>query len=306
MKKFSRRTVIFSSIIILILAVGELVVRSLPTSYSYKHKWIEENGSRVNTLILGSSHTYYGLRPELLGDSTFNLANISQTPEYDLAILEHYLPSLPNIKRIIIPISYFTFRDPKLEKGDEWMLASRYKIQMGLPLHSDFSIYNLEISDFDAYKGKLKNLIIKSPSNICDSLGFGLGFNLASRSPGWKENGPQRAEKHTLTTPGRFEEVRDTQDQLMALARKHNLEIVFITTPACPTYIKALDSIQLAEMYEGIDDLVKTYNVSYYDFLSDKRFSDIDFYDPDHLSDIGAAKFTQMIADTLKRQSIIF
>ncbi|MDE6479592.1 MAG: hypothetical protein K2L45_04920 [Muribaculaceae bacterium] len=303
MRKFLRRIVIFSSIIIVILALGEVIVRSLPTSYSYKNNWIVENGSKVRTLVLGSSHTYYGLRPELLGDSTFNLANISQTPEYDLALLSHYLPSMPNVKRVIIPISYFTYRDPMLEKGDEWMLAVRYKIHMGLPMHSDISIYNLEISDFDAYKGKLKNMIVKGRGNICDSLGFGLGFDLASRDPRWKDIGRQRAEKHTLSTPGRYDEVRETQDSLMMLARRHGLEIIFITTPASEAYIEALDRMQLAEMKKGIEELVRDHDVAYYDFMSDPRFSDSDFYDPDHLSDVGAAKFSKLLSDTISKKN---
>lgn len=299
MRKFLRQTAVFSSIIIVILIIGELAVRNLPTSYSYKDSWIMANGSKVNTLVLGSSHTYYGLRPEILGDSTFNLANVSQTPEYDLALLEHYLPMMPNLRRIIIPISYFTFRDPEIEEGDEWMLANRYKIHMHLPKHSDFSIYNLEIADFDSYKGKLKNLILKEPSNICDSLGFGLGFNLQTRSPQWKEIGAARAAKHTVATTGRHIEAMATIDRTIKTAKRHDAEVILITTPACTTYIEALDRPQLEEMHDGIDKIIKDNNVAYYDFLKDKRFLDSDFYDPDHLSDIGAAKLSRILADTL-------
>ena len=222
-----------------------------------------------------------------------------QTPEYDLALLEHYLPLMPNIKQVIMPVSYFTFRDPMIEKGDEWMLAVRYKIHMGLPMHSDFSIYNLEISDFDAYKGKLKNLILKEPSNKCDSLGFGLGFTLTARDERWKEISVARAEKHTLSNPGRFDQVRATHERLVSLAKRHDIDVVLITTPSWHAYASALDSVQLAEMYEGIDDLLKYERVVYYDFLKDDRFKESDFYDPDHLNDIGAAKLTQILADTL-------
>ncbi|MDE6741881.1 MAG: hypothetical protein K2J58_06075 [Muribaculaceae bacterium] len=299
MRKFLHQTAVFSLIITVILVIGELVVRNLPTSYSYKDNWLRENGNEVSTLVLGSSHTYYGLRPEILGDSTFNLANISQTPEYDLALLKHYLPMMPNLRRIVIPISYFTFRDPEIEKGDEWMLANKYKIHMHLPMHSDFSIYNLEITDFDSYKGKLKNLILKDPSNICDSLGFGLGFNLHARNPQWKEIGPSRAAKHTVSTPGRHMEAMATINTTIKTAKRHGAEVVFITTPACSTYLDALDHSQLAEMYDGIARIVKDNHVEYYDFLKDKRFSDSDFYDPDHLSDVGAEKLSQILADTL-------
>lgn len=299
MKKFLRHILLFSAIILIVLAIGELVVRSLPTSYSYKDKWIIENGNKISTLVLGTSHTYYGLRPDEIGDSTFNLANVSQTPEYDLALLEHYLPYMPNLRRLIIPISYFTFRDPAIEESDEWRLAVRYKTEMHLPVHSDLSIYNLEITDFNGYRGKLKNLIAKERSNICDSLGFGLGFTLDARDSHWKENGAKRALKHTLSNPGRFGKVRATQDEIIKLAKRNNPDVVFITTPGCPTYTEALDREQLAEMYRGVQEILQNHDVSYYDFLTDSRFADSDFYDPDHLTDTGAIKLSRILADTL-------
>ncbi len=108
MRKFLKNIIVFSLLTAALFLIGEIVARSMPSSYSYKHNWILKNGDHISTLILGSSHTYYGLRPNLLGDSVFNLANVSQTPEYDLYLLKTYLPCMPNLKRIIFPVSYFT------------------------------------------------------------------------------------------------------------------------------------------------------------------------------------------------------
>lgn len=307
MKRFLRNILIFSILTLLLLGAGELVVRSLPTSYSYKAEWMDEHSESVGTLILGSSHTYYGLRPDLLGDSVFNLANVSQTPEYDLILLKKYLPKMPGLRRVIIPISYFTYRDPVLEE-DEWKLAIRYKTQMGLDIHSDLSRYNFEISDFDAYTGKLKSLVFESPSNRCDSLGFGLGYDLKHRASHWKERSGERAAKHTRTTPGRFREVLAVQRELLRLAREHDIEVVFVTTPGWKDYVSAFDCAQYAEMRQGVRQLLREstsigVKVSYYDFLTDHRFTDPDFYDPDHLTDRGASRLTRLLADTLRHSS---
>ncbi len=138
-----------------------------------------------------------------------------------------------------------------------------------------------------------------TPSNRCDSLGFGLGFDLTNRDPGWKEKGKGRAEKHTSKTPGRYHAVMDTQEMILRLATDRGIEIIFITTPAWTSYIEALDREQLAEMEEGIEEIKGKFGVAYYDFLRDKRFTESDFYDPDHLSDIGAVKFSKILADTI-------
>lgn len=141
MRLFLKKVLWFSVLVIGLLLIGELVVRSINTPYNYKTEWLRKNGEKVNTLVLGSSHTYYGIMPSVLGDSVFNIANISQTPEYDLAILKEFHPLMPNLKRVIIPISYFTYRDPRLEETDHG-LCVQYKVRMKLPLHSDLSPYN--------------------------------------------------------------------------------------------------------------------------------------------------------------------
>lgn len=300
MKRFLKNVAVFSLITIALLAIGEIVARSLPSSYSYKRNWIINNGNNITTLVLGTSHTYYGIRPDMLGEGSFNLANVSQTPEYDLSLLKTYLPYMPCLKRIIIPISYFTYRDPALEKGEEWTLAVRYKTQMRLPMHSDYSIYNLEITDFKAYTGKLKNIVAKNPSNLCDSLGFGLGFDIAHRDPSWQKKGRERAAKHTLSTPGRMKEVLKIQKQTIAFAEENGIEPIFLTTPVCETYTAAMEPEQFSEMKKCINELEKEYGIKYFDFMNDARFADTDFYDPDHLSDTGASRLSRILADTLK------
>ncbi|MDE6682021.1 MAG: hypothetical protein K2J87_01180, partial [Muribaculaceae bacterium] len=142
----------FSLLVTGLLLIGEFIVRSIEPPYSYKAEWLRKNGDKINTLVLGSSHTYYGVNPSILGDSAFNLANISQTPEYDFALLKEFHPYMKNLKRVILPVSYFTFRDPVLEKMDRG-LCVQYKVGMKLPLHSDFSFYNLCLSDFKSYSG---------------------------------------------------------------------------------------------------------------------------------------------------------
>lgn len=300
MKRFLKNILIFSILVLMLLIIGEIIVRHLPSSYSTKDKSLRSRGDQISTLILGSSHTYYGLMPEAMGDSVFNLANISQSPEYDYALVEFYKDSLPNLKQLIIPISYFTYRDPAIENGDEWTLAVKYKIGMHLPLHSDFSIYNLEMTDFAGYTGQLANLVLRKPSNISAPDGFGLGYGLDRKSSDWSEKGLERVAKHSLKTPGRFNEVLSVQKKLLDLAEKNGWKVTLITTPTYKGYYENLDSVQEKEMREGIEILKRDYDFDYYDFLRDPRFNDDDFYDVDHLSDIGARKFSKLLSDTLK------
>lgn len=298
MRKFLRNIIIFSGVVICLLIAGEFIVRKLPSSYATKAGYIKNHGDEIATLILGSSHTYYGLNPEEMGDSVFNLANISQTPEYDLALLEHFSGYIPHLRTLILPVSYFTYVDPEIEKSEAWTLGIKYKTRMGLPLHSDMSVYNLELADFDSYKGQLSNIIKKAPSNVSSEKGFGLNYNLGMRSPNWKEEGKKRAEAHTVDNPERGEKVVDVQRKLLDLAKSRGWQVIFITTPGYKSYTDNLDPAQEKMMRHYIEQLKKEYNIIYLDLLRDKRFGEDDFYDPDHLSDVGAAKLSKIIKET--------
>ncbi|MDE6371030.1 MAG: SGNH/GDSL hydrolase family protein [Duncaniella sp.] len=300
MHRFLKNILRFSCIIIVLLGLTEAAMRMLPSAYADKDRNLRARSAEIATLILGSSHTYYGLNPKEMGDSVFNLANVSQSPEYDLALLLHYDSLMPNLRRIIVPISYFTYRDPSLEEGPEWQRAIPYKAEMHLPLHHDLSIYNLELADFERVRGRLSNLVLRKLSNTCDSLGMGLGFDLAHRDIRWQEGGQARAAKHSPEAPeGRYDAVTATLRQLIGHARTRGCEVVLITTPTWPTYHCNLNAYQEAEMRQGIADLLSDDPVRYYDFMRDTRFTDEDFYDTDHLSDIGARKLSRILADTL-------
>lgn len=295
MRKFLIKIWLFSFLTVILLSVGELVVRSQPSSYSYKYGRLKANGNGVNTLILGSSHTYYGLKPDVLGDSVFSLANISQTPEYDLVLLKKALLLCPNLKRVIIPVSYFTFRDPELENGVEWRLCMNYKIHMDVDVHSDFSKYNFYIFDFDTYCGKLRNLVLPQHMNRCDSLGFGLGYNTDSRKRDWQQTGKLRALSLTNPSETRPQEVVSIIEAMLDLCRDANIECILVTTPVWTTFRDNIEEEQYRQMGDLAEHLVQKYGLRYFDFFNSEQFGEEDFYDTDHLSDIGAEHLSRVV-----------
>lgn len=302
MHRFLKNILRFSCIFIVLLGLCEGAMRLLPSVYADKDRALRARAQGIETLILGSSHAYYGLDPAELGTEAFNLANVSQSPEYDLALLLRYDSLMPALKRIIVPISYFTFRDPALEQGPEWQRAIPYKVEMHLPLHPDLSIYNLELADLERTRGRLSNLVLRKPSNTCDSLGMGLGFDTAHRDPHWQDGGRARAAKHSAPPSAeRYETVMATLRRLIAHAEARGCEVVLITTPGWPTYYNNFDPQQEQEMRRGIAELTRAgKHVRYLDFLHDPRFTERDFYDTDHLSDIGAHKLSRILADSLR------
>lgn len=299
MKSFIFRILLFSFPIIIFLAIGEVLVRRVPNPYSYKHKWMLNNAKNVETLILGSSHTYFGVNPEKIKSPTFNLAFTSQNFEYDYILLNQYIEHCNTLKHLILPISYFSLFSNGFENGKDWWYAINYKIYMNCDIHSDFSKYNFELSHPTVYKGKLLSLLHPSENLQCTDLGMGTAYSIDNKQERW-DDAKAAIERHTKDDFSRLEENMVFLNKIISLCKNKNVNLILITTPTWHTYYKGLNKDQLARMNGAINELLRNYEfVEYYNFLTDDRFMEDDFYDCDHLSNIGADKFSEILNELI-------
>lgn len=298
MKRFIRYAVCFLMLILASLAVGELIVRSVPNPYSVKYDEICRGGKEVTTVILGNSHPFYGLRADMMPGRVLNLANVSQMLDYDNAILQTYMDSLPNLRCVIQHISYTSFYDDRFEKSPEWWRCINYQLYLRLHRHPLFSRYSLELSHLPVYAQKLKAAFgLASPSLVSDSLGNGLGYDIEARSATWKEDGRGIALRHTR-------EMDTTQFDrnlaiLMEMARsckERGIRLVVYTQPEWPTYTGAIDESRMARTRSALMELESVGWIEYYDYFTDSRFDEADFFDADHLTRTpGAEKMTGIL-----------
>ena len=300
MRRFLLYSVLFGAIVVSTLIIGECIIVRSENSYKYKHRWMLENAEKVETLILGSSHTYYGIYPQDFCDNSFNLANISQNFEYDFLLLKNYEKRLSGLHTVVLSMSYCSLFDARFEDGNEWWYAINYKKYMGVDVHSDFSKYNFEISNMPVYSGRLLKILSGNELPSCDSLGFGMGYSLSERSQTWKEGAFVTVERHTARDHSAFEWNLTCLRSILSLCRERSWRPVLVTLPASHHYYNSLDSAQLGKMYEAVKMVKNDYaDVEYFDFLKDENFVDEDFFDCDHLSDIGARKFSKMLKDSI-------
>ena len=89
--------------------------------------------------------------------------------------------------------------------------------------------------------------------------------------------------------------------EIADFCKQHNIQLVLITTPCWQTYHERLDKAQLSEANKVTRRFVDEYNVPYLDYFNDKRFVADDFFDSNHLSDVGAVKFTKILNYDLKK-----
>ena len=296
MKQFLKKTLLFGIPIIVCIVIMELVLRNIPNDYSYKRNYLDQNSNQIETLFLGSSHSLYAVNPEYLNSNTFNAAHVAQSLDYDVEILKKYANQMDKLKYIIVPIDYFSLYN-RLETGVEYWRIKNYTIYYGFDKSSGF-VENLELlngkwseNSFRVYK-----YLWKKKSEIsCNQRGWGTNYNSKNKQDLFV-TAKAAAKRHAKKSISFFDENVKIVDEIISIAKSKNVKVIFYTCPAYKTYVSQLNQEQLQKTIltiKGIQNL--NTNVFYYNFLNDAKFTAKDFYDADHLNEIGAEKFSKKI-----------
>ena len=293
MNKFIKKVLIFSTPIIIFIVLMEVLLREIPNDYSYKKNYLDTHSNEIETLFLGSSHTYRGINPEIIHSKSFNAAYVSQSIDYDLEILKKYENQTAKLKFIVIPIDYFSLYN-RLETGVESWRIKNYTIYYCLKKEYKFK------ANFEILNGKLLENLIRivnykwnhKSSITSDKLGWGkLNF---INNKDLMTAGKAVAKRHAKKQKSFYNENVAIVNEIISLAKAKNAKVIFYTSPAYKTYVYQLNKQQLQRTVTTITNIASSNtNVKYFNFLSDKSFDAKDFFDADHLNEIGAEKFSK-------------
>jgi len=287
----------------LLTVVAEYVVRQIPNDYSYKKEYLNTNSENVEILVLGSSHSFYGINPIYFSRTAFNASHLAQSLNYDYFIFNKFKNKLSNLKILILPISYFTLFY-QLEKSDEDWRVKNYHIYYDCQYHCDIK-YNFETISERPYMVLKKILKYFNGSNsiTVSELGFGLTYSNAKQSDLMK-TGKNAAKKHTMDSLDLLDTQTYLLNKLIDECNRKGVRVILFTPPARKSYISNLDKHQLSVMKSTIEGIIRKYSaVEYYDFMNDLRFFDEDFKDADHLNGVGAKKLSQFIDHIIQNKA---
>jgi len=295
MKKFIKFTLLFLLPILTLVIISELLLRHIPNDYSYKKTYLDLKSNQIEVLYLGSSHVYYGINPIYSEYNSFNASHISQSLNFDLAILEKYKNNWSKLKYIVIPIDYFSMYST-LENGiEKWRLKNYsiyYNIYESTNYTTNFEMLN---GQFKANLARLKSNILNNTTDVtCNKLGWGINYN-SKNGKDLIATGKAASKRHTIENINNlcFNENVKTLNSLIEFAKNNKAKIIFFTSPAYKTYVDNLEKKQLDNTINLISQ--KTYrnsNAVYYNLLKDNTFIEEDFYDADYLNEKGAKKLT--------------
>lgn len=304
MKKFLTYCVLFVLPLIAALASLEYALRQVPNPYKYKYEWMQKNAENVEVLVLGSSHTFYGVQPEFLEGKAFNLANGSQGLTQDLFLLEYWANRYKNLKAVIYPISFSTwFVGRDLKDDIEAYRCRYYKIYMDYNLYPNLPFYSFELADYRTAKKKTTKLFSSKKDPEYDEYGWGSTYKLSKKKLNqWNDGTEAEAavQRHTAKSWNYIDSNYARMKELANFCKSRNIQLILITTPCWHSYYDNLDKKQLAKMQELTNQFKKEFDIPYFNYLKDPRFEANDFFDSNHLSDIGATKFTKILNEDLK------
>lgn len=290
--------------ICLIGLLFEVLLRSIPNTYSYKAKWLEAYATDIRIISLGSSHGYYGIDPKYFDEPAFNAAHVSQSLKYDDFIFSQYIDKASLLEWVILPVSYGSLLLQLENSGEDYRVRNYCIYYENCPYHRHSIKYRFEI-----FGGNLSNKLpniwyhyVSGKSYIsCDSLGRGTDYLLANRYEYWENSGMTAAKRHTKDIDTDIiNNNKAYVEHIINKCVKRNISVLLLTTPAYITYRSNLDEKQLLMTESYCDSLVSHYdNVIYLNLLDDERFNEHDFYDSDHLNEYGAEKLTKILSGTI-------
>lgn len=287
-----------------ILVIGicfEILLRRVPNDYLYKKNYLDKTSNQIKVLLLGNSHIYYGINPKYFSLNAFNASSVSQSLDYDWAILNKYNNKWDSLKYVIIAVDYFSLFS-KLETSVEAWRVKNYEIYFGINNsykiqdHSEILSNNLKTN-----LSRLYSFYFKDDNNINSSkLGWGTAYNSKTKKD-LEKTGKISAERHTIKNDQYVNENIKILESIIKFAKVKGVEIILLSSPAYKTYTRNLDKHQLSQTIDTVKKIVNlSSNVIYLNLLTDDEFTENDFYDADHLNEFGTKKLS------LKLDSVLF
>lgn len=297
----------------------------------------------IQVANVGSSHGAYDFVYDGLLNRAiygYNFGNVSQTYNYDLAMLKEYGDYIIPGGILFIPVSYFSFNNEVINDTEAQALSIKYYhclSSQNVPdydLFTDIVTHKLPIlSAGEDLLQLVPSLAIKAhaaESVEQNSEDAGQANEDVSSEGVTSEDvisgdiipeeiyidyeefaarAEDRFNRHFANKDTYFLPEREAQLlSIIDYCKERNITPVLITTPFSSYYQEQVPSEFLDEFHAKINTIAETNGINYYDYSCDERFYDNlqYFSDSDHLNNEGATYFMQiLVQETEELQAML-
>ena len=137
----------------------------------------------------------------------------------------------------------------------------------------------------------------------CDSLGYQM-LSLQKKKKRWEYSAlPKPIDSSKTIDQIAYNQLYCYYKDMAQVTLNNNIRLILLGTPMYKTFWDNMNDVMVGDRERFVSKLKTTYpNVEYYDFTCDNRFNPDDFYDTNHLTGFGAAKFSKLIKGVLERR----
>jgi hypothetical protein len=306
MKQFLTRCVTFILPILALTLICEIALKNIPNDYKFKHDQLEKRSQELEVLFLGSSHAYHAVNPEYIEFKSFNASHNGQSLYFDYLIFKKYQNRFNKLKIICIPVSYHTlFYDVK---EDEERKKIQNYVTHSQVFKSSNPRNNLEILslDFkDNYNRFVDYYLHKKKNGSCSHLGH---LVLPKGDKKFDELCAKRLNQqtHKLNENQTIITLKKNLDILAnfaEIAKNNNTSLILYSTPHHSCFTESMSSQQYSLMLKSLNNLKTKYKniIEYKNYTTLFKSEQGNFHDPDHLNEKGAAIFSKLLNNEIKR-----
>lgn len=292
MNSFLYKVFIFCLPIFTVIGITEILLQHADNNYSYKNKYLKEHKLEIETLIMGSSYSYYGINPTYIDGHAFNLANPSQSIYLHRNILEEKIDDLPNLETVVINIAYASLS--KKREQETWRkYYYLHYMDVDLDIISKRSIGYYSIFGGIGLKASLENIWRSYLKN-------------EKREKGWQ---PLEPLQHKWGKKSAIKQENNSSDftenilhlnSIIEMCKDKNINVVLLTLPVSKHYSNHINKKKLQSVFDACENLSqKNTNTFYLNHLYHPSFIEEDYFDEHHLSRLGAVKISVILNDDL-------
>ena len=129
----------------------------------------------------------------------------------------------------------------------------------------------------------------------CSETGWGNSFT-AEKSLDLNITGIISSKRHTIDNLSLLKENHATLKKIIELCKRRNINVLLFTPPAYKSYRENLNQNQLERTKKNAVEVADSFeNCYYFNFIENSGFTENDFYDADHLNNLGAEKLSKKL-----------
>jgi RNase H-fold protein (predicted Holliday junction resolvase) len=295
------KILLFITPLIVTYAWVESSLATLPTSYALKASLLKKN-PKIQIITLGDSHGYYGIDPSVWPIQGINLANNSQSLWYDLQITKKAVNNFPNLQEIVLPISYFSLWYEFSELHDEYWRQYFYMRIMHIPPSTMKAVVQVQnYSLFALYSPQIAIHVMRThslPPSFDNAYLMPYGTYAHASHPEQQtplEGMTKIRYQSSLIEQSLLEKNLTYIDDIISLCKTHSIKLILVTLPTHSYYYsqeqQSIRNTITTEIQKRTD------NITVFNSLNDRdtSYTTPDFFDTDHLSGVGAKKFSKKL-----------